>query len=266
MHSLLHANHPGDPFHEYVPNIVEPCCTLTDGLVTEAGRFHLLSCGHLIAIDEIDRRCGRNCQHATEWASSNANNIMNPVAHEIPNLADNLLPPVSATQAHDSLYCEVCTGIPYDRYIIMHPPKDFFDLDPSFYPRIPDPYDTTPKYSRRCIALTRPLLNSEFSLDNEQTESLLSRPFFHLSREALDWMNVHYLMCGHQVWCAPTRPCASNCNNHPQCKVMICLGDQRQSDAIFCQECVGRAELVYARYARIEKSREEMGDPGIGCA
>jgi hypothetical protein len=35
-----------------------------------SGVFHLLSCGHIVAVEERNKRCGRNCQHAAAWAAS----------------------------------------------------------------------------------------------------------------------------------------------------------------------------------------------------
>jgi hypothetical protein len=28
------------------------------------GAFHLIECGHILIVDDSDRRCGRNCYHA----------------------------------------------------------------------------------------------------------------------------------------------------------------------------------------------------------
>jgi hypothetical protein len=64
--------------HGYIPGIIEPCATLVD----EHGEkvcnvFHLLTCGHIIALDEKDQRCGTNCQHtATLIASSGTEQVL----------------------------------------------------------------------------------------------------------------------------------------------------------------------------------------------
>jgi hypothetical protein len=52
-------------YHGYVPGAIKPCTThLNDSETKVASLFHLLSCGHIVAIYENDQRCGRNCQHA----------------------------------------------------------------------------------------------------------------------------------------------------------------------------------------------------------
>ena len=56
-----------DQHHPYI--IIEPCATLHDGAGNDVpGMFHLLTCGHIIAIDDENRRCGRNCAQAVMWA------------------------------------------------------------------------------------------------------------------------------------------------------------------------------------------------------
>jgi hypothetical protein len=46
--------------------MIEPCAIVYDEAGKEVcGVFHLLTCGHIVAIDEKkDLRCGRNCEHA----------------------------------------------------------------------------------------------------------------------------------------------------------------------------------------------------------
>jgi hypothetical protein len=55
----------GYPYHEYAPSAIRPCAThVDDSGNTVAGLFHLLSCGHIVGVEDYDQRCGRNCQHA----------------------------------------------------------------------------------------------------------------------------------------------------------------------------------------------------------
>ncbi|CAO2652466.1 Nn.00g007490.m01.CDS01 [Neocucurbitaria sp. VM-36] len=191
-HGQWYVDYTGYPFHEYVPTPIEPCSPLTNGLASRS--YHMLNCGHIIVVDENDGRCGRNCQRVADWAlavSANADGILNgtnTVIFEGPVPAMDILPQVSDTQLHDTLYCEVCSGIPFERYITMHPPEDPFNL-----------MANTPDRLRRCFALTRELLKSTADLDDEHMDSLLCRPFFNPGHEAFDWKNTHFLRCGHEV-------------------------------------------------------------------
>ena len=143
------------------------------------------------------------------------------------------LPDITATQNIDVLYCETCNGIPFDRYKLMTTTEE-------------------PSSLRRSLALTRPMLQSTFGLDYEQVNALLCSPFFNPNHEAFDWKNRHHLRCGHEVWSVPTRPCASNCIDGSGCRGAIFPRNERQGDAILCQECVARSELVFQRYAKLE--------------
>ena len=87
-HGQWYVDYTGYPFHEYVPTTVEPCAPIANGLATQSGSFHLLSCGHIIVVDENDRRCGRNCQRVADWASmvsANGNGISNATRPTRPN-------------------------------------------------------------------------------------------------------------------------------------------------------------------------------------
>jgi hypothetical protein len=59
------------PYQDYIPGAITPCATHVDvaGKVVTS-LFHLLSCGHIVAVDDRDQRCGRNCQHAVTLAAS----------------------------------------------------------------------------------------------------------------------------------------------------------------------------------------------------
>jgi hypothetical protein len=51
-----------------MPNMIEPCAIHFDDLDnTLTGTFHLLSCGHVVAIHDPETRCGRNCPHAVAF-------------------------------------------------------------------------------------------------------------------------------------------------------------------------------------------------------
>ncbi|EAT90693.1 hypothetical protein SNOG_02481 [Parastagonospora nodorum SN15] len=53
--------------------VINPCATLIDGTGDDvSGMFHLLTCGHIIAVDDENRRCGRNCAQAVMWAVTHA--------------------------------------------------------------------------------------------------------------------------------------------------------------------------------------------------
>jgi hypothetical protein len=137
-------------------------------------------------------------------------------------------PQKSRTQNTDRLYCETCHGIPFERYNIMASTEE------------------GPPTLRRSLALTGVRLQSAFGLHHEQVNALLCPPFFDTRRKDFDWNDVHRLRCGHDVWSAPMRPCAANCT--------ACTGAEscavgRQGDAILCQECMARAELMFQRYA-----------------
>jgi hypothetical protein len=58
-------------YQDYVPGAISPCTTHVDSSGEEVpSLFHLLSCGHIVAANDCDQRCGRNCQHAVATTSS----------------------------------------------------------------------------------------------------------------------------------------------------------------------------------------------------
>src|SRR5690348_7836390 len=98
-----------------VPNVVQPCAPLLIAGSSNPvpGRFHLLACGHIIAVVDQDSRCGRNCLHAQRFARTCMPGLY--VAYPLDPCAELtyfrpawILPPISASQLHDELYCEVC--------------------------------------------------------------------------------------------------------------------------------------------------------------
>jgi hypothetical protein len=60
---------PQDSYEEVTPTprVIEPCIAiLYDDSQPGPGMFHLLDCGHVIAIDGQDTRCGSNCKRPLE--------------------------------------------------------------------------------------------------------------------------------------------------------------------------------------------------------
>jgi hypothetical protein len=126
---------------------------------------------------------------------------------------------VSRSQHHDTLYCEVCTGIPFDRYYIMFPPSEH----PLF---------------RRCIALSRPIIAATTLLPAHAVESLLCSVLYSAGSA------THDLRCGHRVWCQTKIFCGVNCREGD--------GAVKLDHVVYCGECVGRADWVYARYRGLD--------------
>jgi hypothetical protein len=148
-------------------------------------------------------------------------------------------PPISPMQHQDALYCEICNGIPMDRYKTMHPPSN--ELFPNIYPVL-----------RRCLALSRPLIAAATDLPDAGVESLLCGPLFSRHHQGFDYNHTHMLQCGHEIWSELTRPCGYNCISDRPCWGSMFHRDEKRQDAIICHECVMRAELVYMRYKRMD--------------
>jgi hypothetical protein len=153
------------------------------------------------------------------------------------------LPPLGPTQAHDTLYCETCSGIPIDRRQRMNP------ANPS-------------EALRRCLSLTRLVIQTAFGIDEFQAGSLFCSPYFDPRQDGFDWCQVHRLRCGHEVCTAIVRSCASNCVDDSPCYIANLPDHERQNDAIMCQECVYRAELMFHRWARVGDTIESNRDSG----
>ncbi|KAF1914465.1 hypothetical protein BDU57DRAFT_478585 [Ampelomyces quisqualis] len=226
----------GYSYHEYAPPAIEPCATFFDESGAKApGRFHLISCGHLVAVVESDRRCGRNCHHAftlanAQTAASDSQNRHIASYHSLSDIT---------TQAFDLLYCETCNGIPVDRYKIMKPSEGSSQL-------------------RRAVALTRPVLSGALMLQDHQIDATLCSPVFRANQEFCSEHTFHKLLCGHLVLSMSQRFCASNCVDS------LHGSSIRQSDAIVCLECVTRAEMIFQRYARLQE-RAKSGVDGLGA-
>jgi hypothetical protein len=146
---------------------------------------------------------------------------------------DSHAPFLSPAGAADDLNCIVCNGIPFDRYRLMTTTEK-------------------PCTPRRTLALTRHLLQSTLETKDGRIDAILCSPFFHSNQEGFDLGNTHYLRCGHDVWSAQIRPCASNCSLYPGCGNAVSR-DERQNDLMFCRECVSRADLVFQRYTDLEQ-------------
>jgi hypothetical protein len=68
----LQEQHHSHPHPADVASAIVPCAAvgIDDRGDKIPGVFHLLSCGQSVAIDELNKRCARNCQHAAAWAAS----------------------------------------------------------------------------------------------------------------------------------------------------------------------------------------------------
>ncbi|KAH7556116.1 hypothetical protein BM1_06642 [Bipolaris maydis] len=113
--------------------------------------FHLLTCGHIVTIDHPDQRCARNCHHTLSTPLPPS-----PSAFQEPQYTDDKITLIAGgTEAHtDTLYCEVCTGIPFDKYYTMLPP-------------------TSTSFPRRCLALSRAIIAAATMLPAPAVEELL---------------------------------------------------------------------------------------------
>jgi hypothetical protein len=114
------------------------------------------------------------------------------------------------------------------------------------------PDDEVHLHERRTIALHTSLLRQTELLDDAQIDGIMS-PVFRDSLHSSE--NSHLLVCGHEVFCHLSRECAVNCT-----RTQIADGEKAPNsghvNAIICSECVLRAEVVYARFARADADRE----------
>ncbi|KAF2849110.1 hypothetical protein T440DRAFT_519366 [Plenodomus tracheiphilus IPT5] len=221
------------PLQWPLPFRITPCMTDPSNANPTPEPFHLLTCGHIVFIHDQDCHCGPNCHHTNTFTQS-GENTTTPQTH----------PHIGAIQAQDTLYCETCTGIPFDLYIATHPPTTF--SLPNNNPQI-----------RRCLALTRTLLQSYTNLPNEDFNTSTAPLSFG---QTLPNSNAHTLLCSHEVFGVESRPCAVNCVGWRACRGRIAGGGGvRSREAILCEECVGRAGLVYLRFARGEVERAVRG-------
>jgi hypothetical protein len=153
----------------------------------------------------------------------------------------------SQTQATDKLYCETCWGIPIDRFQRMQLAE-------------------VPHRLRQCYALTRLVLHAALGIDEHQLVAMLSIPFLHTILPDFDWRSAHLLHCGHLVFSASMRPCASNCAIDAGCQSSLEPQNVPRGDAILCHECVFRSDLVFVRYAQVEQAIRSPEDSGYRSA
>lgn len=249
----------GYPFHEYLPTRVEPCAVDTAG---KSVPFHLLDCGHIVAADGDDTRCGINCLHVTTWMTQKLSQQQEESIDLAPDKSlfqslttsaarphNAIKPPLSVTQGHDKLFCEMCHGMPFASYNLAKGPDHEL---------------------RRGLSLTRPVIEHFTDYDANLFEYFLAKMIYNPQHKELDYKYTHYLTCGHEVWCSPVRPCAANCKDMPPCRGRSFPYNVKQGDAILCKECTYRAELVYSRYimagrggAQAEAARHGLPDQAL---
>jgi hypothetical protein len=248
------SQHPfGYSFHQYVATRVEPCAVDT---TCKSVPFHLLVCGHIVAIDCDDTRCGLNCLHVSTWMTQKLSqpqqksidltpgkSLFQALTRSAARPHNPTKPPESTIQGHDKLFCEMCTGIPFASYNLANPEHEF----------------------RRALGLTRPVIEHFTNYDIEVLNFFLSEIFYNPQHKDFEHKYTHYLSCGHEVWCAPVRPCAANCMDMPPCRGRIFPHNVKQGDAVLCKECTYRAELVYSRYITTGRggAQEEAARNGL---
>jgi hypothetical protein len=243
----------GYAYRAYIPGVIKPCVAFNENSTRQAcGAFHLLTCGHIVSIQDDNRRCGRNCQHTgASMASAGEGQVqlhealLTPLTTRSPKL---YIPQISDTQSIDVLYCEVCYGLPFECYKLLTSKETSSTL-------------------RTALSLTRAMLQSALALHLDDVNALLCSPVFDRSQVPFHWQYTHRLRCGHVVLSVNARPCAANCSDNLSCwdksfprseETAEGLEEgpgERLADVIFCQECIARAELVHERFARLEASK-----------
>ncbi|KAF2008910.1 hypothetical protein BU24DRAFT_428902 [Aaosphaeria arxii CBS 175.79] len=200
-------------YRQYVPTGILPCAISA----TYMGAFHLLRCGHIVAVCDDNHQCARNCLHVVLTLGA---------GHE-------------AFHKHikqDELVCPSCFKI------------SFSTLKANFH--------DTPlvKALRPTVSLTRSLLKrlvpalSDKDFLPNQYGGLLSAQYTNPNQDFLDYRQIHHLSCGHEVWALPMRPCAANCRKtNPMCKSHGFPQNATQADAIICSECMLKAEMIEDR-------------------
>ncbi|KAH8731633.1 hypothetical protein GQ44DRAFT_722582 [Phaeosphaeriaceae sp. PMI808] len=214
------------------PNLILPCT---------GGIFHLLSCGHIVIINAPNQTCGANCQVAISNKShSNIAYLLTATVNIGASLtACSLHMSQTTVPSIDNLYCETCQGLTFGRS------------------------QRILKTSRRsCTALTVKTLQAYTGVNTNQAYALLCRPFFNFEDGRV---NAHRLCCGHEVWSRARRPCALNCGDSSLCRSAIESHYQRRHDAILCQECLARADLVHIRSQNLD-DKMARNDPGQQAA
>lgn len=242
-------------FPKYISSKVEPCAIASDG---RSLPFHLLACGHMVAVDSLDSRCGLNCLHVSTWMTRQLSyqgegsmqlNTGKTLYHSLTFSGGRphrpIKPPQTNTQGHDQLFCEICQGIPLASYNIARPNHGF----------------------RRALGLTRAVLGHFTSFPPIILSYFLCSLLHDPLPPRVMHECTHNLLCGHEVWCEQSRPCASNCRDMPPCHNRVFPNNVKQGDAILCKECTYRAELVYERYINAGGggAQEEVARHGLSA-
>lgn len=229
------------------PTDISPCGFITISVEDREApsAFHLLSCGHIIYVDDQDQTCGPNCYRIQARKDSVARVThhdhapKDPWDHLFVQTTAAVLTFPSTSSRNDAkltLYCATCNGIPFDRHKVLSARTSNGDFT-----------ITTPDM-RRCLALTK------YTLDLLVSPRLLvpHRPLSDLAvnyfPSSLDSDTVHTLACNHEVVSYPPRPCAINCRSTCSQSASTPSNQARHLDAIICQECIFRAELVFKRW------------------
>lgn len=138
----------------------------------------------------------------------------------------------STIQKFDIIYCEICNGIPVDRYQRMN-------LEP----------EGRRSTIRRSLAVRRVILHSFLDFTSQQVDDMFCFPYFCSTVEGCNGQqHVHKLRCGHLVWSPSARTCAANCADWGSVQRATPVTWERLGDAILCHECEGRAAQVYRRF------------------
>ncbi|CAI6336398.1 unnamed protein product [Periconia digitata] len=164
--------------------------------------FHILSCGHLAAVNGADWSCALNCFYTASIAS--------PSPDSVPDV--------------NHIYCESCQNLPISSYEAIHPAH----------------------HLRPALSPTQIVIGHY--TDYDEQELAIPSFFARLSRHRDNPQYIHRLLCGHEVFCATPRSCASNCKQQSHCP-SFGFRASRLDDAIVCRECVSEAEKVYFQFA-----------------
>ncbi|KAH7109819.1 hypothetical protein B0J11DRAFT_499418 [Dendryphion nanum] len=202
------------PFQNHMGTKVNPC-VIINGV---SGPCHLLACGHIVIINHGNWSCAQNCRHVVD---------SNSLGH----------PRFNGHTLTDHLYCTICNqNEPITIFKARHAQSaDIQNL-------------------RHTMPMTRETLKSVPGFCAERLEyepplSILCLEYSHYDGNGIDPMHTHRLLCGHEVFVWPSRPCAANCHQaEPRCRGHAHPQNRVQADAILCQLCVQKAESGVAQY------------------
>lgn len=243
----LQAHPVENSYRAYEFNSIEPCSIHPHGYCLPV---HMLTCGHIVAIDSpdehVDYRCGLNCLHVASWIKQQTVNAPaeaidlytgKPLGRTLTSTTplqmtiDPILPELDHCQSHDKIFCEICHGLPASSYFVI------------------------PRQSnvKRALALTRTVIQHFTGFNNDQIDASLCQPYHTFEQLDNNCTPTHVLRCGHEVRVPYARPCAANCSDTHECNSRKAIGSGKNADIIYCHECVYRAEKVYERYAQVGK-------------